>query len=161
MPRDVREVYKRGRSPIAQSDAPDVPDAGDRLKTMIARTDWEILAQQTTEERRRGKRVFLRFPVEVSGSDRQGKPFCESTFTTDISATGCRAELNEPVEVGDTIAIKLIGKFDPNPAASKPQRFQIAWRTCTANVWTVGARKLTEGKFWHVEFPDKIPPKTP
>jgi hypothetical protein len=157
MARDVREVYKRDRSPTAQGAA---DQADDHEKTTVVRTDWEILAQQTMEERRRGKRVFLRFPVEVSGTNRAGKPFVESTFTTDISATGCRVELNEIVENGDTVGIKLVGKFDPNPAASKPQMFQIAWRKRSDNIWTVGARKLTEGKFWHVEFPDKLPSKT-
>jgi hypothetical protein len=158
MSRDVREVYKRDRSPTAQAGAAEA--TGDE-KTTVVRTDWEILAQQTMEERRRGKRVFLRFPVEVSGTNREGKPFSESTFTTDISATGCRVELNAIVESGDTVGIKLVGKFDPNPAASKPQMFQIAWRKRTDNIWTVGARKLTEGKFWHVEFPDKPPTKIP
>jgi hypothetical protein len=157
MARDVREVYKRDRSPTAQGAA---DQADDHEKTTVVRTDWEILAQQTMEERRRGKRVFLRFPVEVSGTNRAGKPFVESTFTTDISATGCRVELNKIVENGDTVGIKLVGKFDPNPAASKPQMFQIAWRKRSDNIWTVGARKLTEGKFWHVEFPDKLPSKT-
>jgi hypothetical protein len=157
MSRDVREVYKRDRSLTAQDAA---VEAGDLDKSTVVRTDWEILAQQTMEERRRGKRVFLRFPVQVSGTNREGKPFNESTFTTDISATGCRVELKAIVESGDTIGIKLVGKFDPNPAASKPQMFQIAWRKRTDNIWTVGARKLTEGKFWHVEFPDKLPVKT-
>lgn len=157
MPRDTREVYKRGRMPISQADVVD-PDR--REPKPIARSDWEILAQQTTEERRRGKRVNLRFPVEVSGTNGDGKLFCESTFTTDISATGCRVVLNEVVESGDVVSIKLAGKLEPNPAASKPQMFQIAWRIRKDNVWTVGARKLTEGKFWHVDFPEKFPLKT-
>jgi PilZ domain-containing protein len=156
MPRDGREIYKRARLPIGHT-AP--IDTGHRVNRTGVQTDWEILAQQTAEERRKGKRVNLRYPVEVSGSDRAGKPFRELTYTTDISAKGCRIALDEFVNRGDIIAIRLLLHPKSDAPPSKPQLFRIAWRAFRDRLWMIGAMKLTDDKMWHVEFPDKLPIK--
>ncbi|MGB6431868.1 MAG: PilZ domain-containing protein [Candidatus Acidiferrales bacterium] len=139
----------------------DLRDHSKGGKTAMSSADWETLVSEIVSDRRMAKRVNLRYPVEISGFDRAGKLFCEKTFTTDISATGCRAVLQEPLERGDTISIKLLGKLDPDPAAAVPQMFQIAWRAYKEGVWMVGALKLTEDKLWHVDFPKKSQFKDP
>ena|ERR1700691_3931521 len=154
MSRNAREVYKRGRTEIEQ---PDGAETGEPATIAAAQTDWEILAQQTVDERRKEKRVNLRFPVQVSGFTSTGKLFCKNTYTTDISATGCRVVLDEVVARGDMIGIKLLIKAEPGAPITKPQMFQILWRARKDNVWMVGALKMTEDKFWQVEFPDKSP----
>jgi hypothetical protein len=154
MTRDIRDVYKRGRPPIAHDEPVEVINDE---KPATSQTDWEILAQQTIDERRKERRVNLRFPVQVSGFSNDGKLFCKNTFTTDISATGCRVELEELVERGDTIGIRLLVNASPDAPVSKPQMFQILWRARRENIWMVGALKLSEDKFWHVEFPEKSP----
>ena len=154
MSRNAREVYKRGRTEIEQ---PDGAETGEPATIAAAQTDWEILAQQTVDERRKEKRVNLRFPVQVSGFTTTGKLFCKNTYTTDISATGCRVVLDEVVERGDMIGLKLLIKAEPGAPITKPQMFQILWRARKDNVWMVGALKMTEDKFWQVEFPDKSP----
>jgi hypothetical protein len=154
MSRNAREVYKRGRPEIEQPDGAETPEPA---TIAAAQTDWEILAQQTVDERRKEKRVNLRFPVQVSGFTSTGKLFCKNTYTTDISATGCRVVLDEVVARGDMIGIKLLIKAEPGAPITKPQMFQILWRARKDNVWMVGALKMTEDKFWQVEFPDKSP----
>ena len=157
MARDAREVTKRDKTSIAQADPSEPGEARDHEKNAPAQTDWEILAQQTVDERRKEKRVNLRFPVQVSGFTTTGKLFCKNTYTTDISATGCRVVLDEVVERGDMIGLKLLIKAEAGVPIIKPQMFQILWRARKDNVWMVGALKLTEDKFWQVEFPDKSP----
>ena len=41
-------------------------------------------------DRRKAKRLFLNFSVEISGVDEKGQPFTDRTKTDDISATGCQ-----------------------------------------------------------------------
>jgi len=101
--------------------------------------------------------VNLRFPVQVSGFTGTGKLFCKNTYTTDISATGCRVILDEVVARGDTIGLKLLIKAEPGAPIVKPQMFQILWRARKDGVWMVGALKLTDDKFWMVDFPEKSP----
>jgi len=154
MSKNAREVYKRGQAEIEQLDRAETGEPG---KIAAAQTEWEILAQQTIDERRKEKRVNLRFPVQVSGFTSTGKLFCKNTYTTDVSATGCRVVLDEVVACGDMIGIKLLIKAEPGAPIIKPQMFQILWRARKDNVWMVGALKMTEDKFWMVEFPDKSP----
>ena len=154
MRRDARHVAKHDKTPIAQADP---ADAGDHGKTATAQTDWNVLAQQTIDERRKEKRVNLRFPVQVSGFTGTGKLFCKNTYTTDISATGCRVILDEVVARGDTIGLKLLIKAEPGAPIVKPQMFQILWRARKDGVWMVGALNLTDDKFWMVDFPEKSP----
>lgn len=128
-------------------------------ETPLTITDWESLTAEVVTDRRRGKRVNLRFPVEISGLNHDGKSFCEHTHTTNISASGCRAELNEVVERGDLVSIKLVVRSDPGLVVCQAQQFRIVWRERRNNVWTVGALKLTAEQLWHVAFPDKPPLK--
>jgi hypothetical protein len=95
--------------------------------------------------------------VQVSGFTGTGKLFCKNTYTTDISATGCRVILDEVVARGDTIGLKLLIKAEPGAPIVKPQMFQILWRARKDGVWMVGALKLTDDKFWMVDFPEKSP----
>jgi hypothetical protein len=132
----------------------DESDVAKRTVMAMPHTDWEFIARETVSNRRRGKRVNLRYPVEVTGFDRAGKLFCENTVTTNVSATGCRVELKENVERGNTVAIKMLVKNSaPDAPVSKPQMFQIIWRARKNNVWVVGALKMTGDKFWQVDFP--------
>ena len=54
-------------------------------------TEWELLSREVMQDRRKGKRVCLTFPIEVSGFDRSGRLFSERTVTQDISEAGVLA----------------------------------------------------------------------
>jgi hypothetical protein len=124
-------------------------------------TDWEILSQEVTRDRRKGKRVNLRFPIEVSGFNPQGVLFAENTETTDISESGCRFTLEESVVRGDVVAIKLRNRQGEDHDAARAELFQIIWRAQDGDLWLVGALKLRNDKFWEVSFPPKNPPELP
>jgi hypothetical protein len=141
----------------ATMDLTDSSNSNDGEKSSRALTDWEVLDLEIAKDRRKEKRVFLRFQVEVSGFDPAGNLFRANGFTTDISATGCQVAIDEYVERGDIVAMKLLTKSEPNAPVSKPQRFQILWRERKENVWTVGALKLTGEKFWQVDSPENSP----
>ena len=120
-------------------------------------TDWEILSREVTRDRRKGKRVNLRFPIEVSGFNPQGVLFAENTETTDISESGCRFILEESVVRGDVVAIKLRKRQGEDRDAARAELFQVIWRAQDGELWVVGALKLRNDKFWEVSFPKNTP----
>ncbi|HYB61917.1 MAG TPA: PilZ domain-containing protein [Methylomirabilota bacterium] len=124
-------------------------------------TDWETLSREVTRDRRKGKRVNLRFPIEVSGFNPQGVLFAENTETTDISEAGCRFALKESVARGDVVAVKLRNRRGENRDAAQAELFQVIWRARDGEFWLVGALKLRNDKFWEVSFPPKNPPEPP
>ena len=123
-------------------------------------SDWEALSRELNLDRRSGKRVHLRFPIEVSGFTRAGSLFTERTQTSDISESGCRFTLNEPVKRDDVVAIKLLRHHDNPDVVSRAELFQIVWRERGGKSWFVGALKLRDDKFWEVSFPPKLPPES-
>lgn len=124
-------------------------------------TDWEILSREVTRDRRKGKRVNLRFPIEVSGFNPQGVLFAENTETTDISESGCRFTLKEFVVRGDVIAIKLRNRQGEDRDSAHAELFQVIWRAQDGELWLVGALKLRNDKFWEVSFPPKASAEPP
>jgi hypothetical protein len=123
-------------------------------------TTWEELSSQAKNERRRGKRLPLVFPIEVSGFTPDGRMFSEKTKTLDISERGCRFILERELEHGEDIAIKLLSRDDPGSPASKPLLFRVAWCMRIGARWRVGVLKLQSKNIWHVAFPpEKLPEK--
>ncbi len=126
---------------------------------MRAETDWEELSQEALKDRRKGKRVPLAFPIEVSGFDSTGRLFAEYTTTSNISESGCRFQVQTQLERGDIVAIKLLSRRNDLAPASKPLLFQIAWVTQEAEGWTAGALQLESENLWHMAFPSSNLPK--
>ena len=124
--------------------------------------NWDELLQGVVDDRRRGKRLLLTYPIEISGTDRQGRTFAERTRTLDISESGCRIVTNAPLAPGDVISIRLLvpdGVDDPQEKTVCP--FEVIWVEHFDSGWTAGTQKLAGNKPWKVTFPpDKEPPKT-
>ncbi len=124
-------------------------------------TDWELLSREVMQDRRKGKRVCLNFPIEVSGFDRSGRLFSERTVTQDISEAGCRFKLKTKAERGDVVAVKLLSRRErPGPPA-RPLLFQIVWIKRDAEAWIAGALKLQPEDLWHMDFPPGNHPNGP
>ena len=106
-------------------------------------------------ERRRRKRLFLSFPIEISGIDKHGRKFVERTKTEDISEAGCRMNVKSPLRSGDFVDIKLV----PPPAVraedGNSMRFQIVWVQPVDEGWTIGVQKVDKDKMWKVTFPHR------
>ncbi len=121
-------------------------------------TNWEELSNQARTERRRGKRVPLVFPIEVSGFTSEGRMFSEKTKTLDISERGCRFILERELQCGEDVAIKLLSRDDPSSPASTPLLFRVVWCMQIGARWRVGVLKLQSKNIWHVAFPpEKLP----
>jgi hypothetical protein len=111
---------------------------------------------ESTVDRRKAKRLFLHFPVEVSGVDRAGQPFVERTKTDEISDRGCRLVLTIPVTRGDIVDIRPTNPPGTRFPEERAQQFEVMWVHPTKAGWSIGARKVLNSKMWKVSFP---PPK--
>jgi len=121
---------------------------------MGSQANWkEFTTEETTKERRRGRRARLVLPIEVSGIDEAEEIFCERTFTNDISEKGCSFHVSHSLEPGDMVAIKLLAGPDPHSPENKPLLFQICWIAHEKYGWMVGVLKLHGENFWPAVFP--------
>jgi hypothetical protein len=112
----------------------------------------ENVTPKTEEHKRRSERVLLRIPIEVKGTDAEGKPFTEKTFTLVINRHGARIALNTPVQAEARITIT-----NRQSAMSCP--FRVVGRTSKSlgegPEW--GVECLQPGvNFWGISFPEKV-----
>src|ERR1700686_2128515 len=113
------------------------------------------VAIESAFDRRKAKRLFLNFSVELSGVDRAGQPFMERTKTEDMGETGCRLITSVPVSRGDIVDIRLTIPPGTNLPEETAKQFEIMWVHPIRAGWSVGARKVADGKIWKVSFPQQ------
>ena len=111
------------------------------------------LPGESAKERRRGKRLYLNYSIEMSGIDYNGQPFIERTKTENISDTGCRIRTEVHLKAGDTVDVRLILPEDAKPSTEEARRFMVMWVARRPSGWSIGARMVQPGKFWKVTFP--------
>ncbi len=114
-----------------------------------------------TIDRRRGKRLFLNYSVEISGVDEEGRTFVERTRTEDISDTGSRFHTHVPLRCGERLEIKVIPPAGLNFTEEPAQQFEVMWVEEDDKGWNIGVRKSTKGRIWKVTFPPPKPPHDP
>jgi len=107
---------------------------------------------KSEERKRRSERVLLRIPIEVKGTDAEGKPFTEKTHTLVINRHGARIALKAPLKPEARITIT-----NRQSAMSCP--FRVVGRTGKSlgegPEW--GVECLEPGvDFWGISFPDKV-----
>ena len=108
-------------------------------------------------DRRRCQRLHLSFPIQVSGTDTAGQPFCERTVTGDVSDEGCSFEFLREVRCGDTLRIKLVPRKGVEAGSGHTLLFEVAWVETSEWGWAIGACKLQPENIWHMAFPQKDP----
>jgi hypothetical protein len=118
----------------------------------LSRAMSEQVTSKTEEHKRRSERVLLRIPIEVKGTNAEGKPFTEKTFTLVINRHGARIALKTPVEAEARVIIT-----NRQSATSCP--FRVVGRTSKSlgegPEW--GVECLQPGvNFWGISFPEKV-----
>jgi hypothetical protein len=121
-----------------------------------AKTDWKSLAHEATEDRRKGKRINLRFEIEVSGKDSKGADYRLDTFTRDVSEKGCCFTSPREMALGESISMGVIHRNSKSAVEiMTPVGFTIAWVVRDKTMWIVGAEITEVAKPWGVSFPQK------
>ena len=116
--------------------------------------DLEDFHHESSLDRRREARLTIRFPIEVSGFDREGKFFSERTTTDDISEHGCRFQLRAELDPSTVVAVKVISPDGPISETAKLILYQIARVQKSDDGMMIGAAKLQSDNIWCVTFPD-------
>jgi PilZ domain-containing protein len=106
-------------------------------------------------ERRTESRILVHMPVEVTEVDGDGQPFVDRTFIEDVSDFGCRFSTCGPVKKGDTVAVKILGRYGNNLADEKAHLYEIMWVAVKDRGSTVGARLLEGEKLAKADFPGR------
>lgn len=127
---------------------------GERMDETQITSGWNGHSDDANLDRRREQRLSLRFPVEVSGFDREGKFFTERTTTEDISEHGCRFCLKVELEPNAVVALKLINPPGPLSNTERIVLYQTARVEKTEEGLIVGAAKLQSENMWCVSFPE-------
>ena len=104
-------------------------------------------------ERRTERRVLVHVPVEVTEIDGEGRPITERTFIEDVSDFGCRFTTGGPVKQGDTVALRILGRYGNNLPDEDSRLYEIMWVAPKDQRFTVGARLLQGEKLANAKFP--------
>jgi hypothetical protein len=117
----------------------------------------ENVTPKSEERKRRSERVLLRIPIEVTGTDAEGKPFREKTFTLVINRHGARIALKAAVQPEARITIT-------NRQMARSSPFRVVGRTSKSlgegPEW--GVECLEPGvNFWGISFPEKVTAPAP
>jgi Tfp pilus assembly protein PilZ len=107
--------------------------------------------------RRRSKRPLLRIPIEVRGTDVNGRSFTETTQTVVVNRNGARVSLKNSLMPGERITIT-------NLQREESCAFRVVERTATTygNQAEWGVECLdTARNFWGVYFPEIAPGAAP
>jgi len=104
-------------------------------------------------EHRAEKRVLVNVPVEVTEIDGEGQPVTERTVIEDVSDFGCRFSTHGPVKQGDTISVKVLGRYGNNLQNEAPRLYEIIWVAPKDHGFTVGVRLLQGEKLANAKFP--------
>jgi hypothetical protein len=104
-------------------------------------------------EHRSEKRVLVNVPVEVTEIDGEGHVFTEHTFIEDVSDFGCRFSTRGPVKQGDTVSVKVLGRYGNNLQSEASRVYDVMWVASKDHASTVGAWLLQGEKLANAKFP--------
>ena len=104
-------------------------------------------------ERRCGRRIPLRFHVDVSGIGPDGIPYCHRAAAFDVSDRGCQIRLRQEIRSGDTLALRVVRRRDPAADQEAPFLYQVAWVKTANGLWVAGLEALEPGNPWRIAFP--------
>jgi len=114
---------------------------------MSAPTTWRNIIEEVQADRRRGKRIGMRFRVTIRGIS-EGQYFAEETHTVNVSEHGCCIETKHHMNVGDVISLEVRGRVHLGP-----NTFEIMHITRQEGNWVLGARLMETANVWGMSFP--------
>jgi hypothetical protein len=104
-------------------------------------------------ERRTERRILVHVPIEVTEIDIEGRAVAGRTFIEDVSDFGRRFTTGGPVKQGDTVALKILGRYGIVLSDEGPRLYEIMWVAPKHHGHTVGARLIQGDKLARVKFP--------
>ncbi len=123
---------------------------------MTVQINWASLSSETLEDRRDGKRISLRFGLEVSGTDAAGAVFHVHGRTRNVSHHGCCFEVARPIVQGEKLELKVIRHNSAGEEEStEALPFRMQWVVKESELWVAGAEMVKPEAPWGISFPEK------
>jgi PilZ domain len=97
----------------------------------------EMSVQASPVERRREKRVQVRLPVEIRGTDRSGARFDETTTSENLCRGGVAFTLSRELDLGAMLDISI-----PLPRGSQQGDNDFATRGEVRHVYVAGSNRI-------------------
>jgi hypothetical protein len=97
----------------------------------------EMSVQPTPFERRREKRVQVHLPVEIRGTDRDGRRFDETTTSENLCRGGVAFTLSRELDLGAMLDISI-----PLPRGSQKSDADFATRGQVRHVYMAGSSRV-------------------
>jgi len=107
-------------------------------------------------ERQSEPRYPLAVHIEVDGIDRRGQPFCEKTFTINVSHRGCRFMLRRELAKDSIIAIRVASTISGDPVDSPLVMFQVMYTKHEEDGWVMGVWTLQSDVEWCADIPERV-----
>jgi hypothetical protein len=106
-------------------------------------------------ERQSEPRYPLAVHIEVDGIDRCGQPFCEKTFTINVSHRGCRFMLHRELAKDSIVAIRVVSTLSGDPPHPQFVMFQIMYTKQEKEGWVMGGWTLQPDIEWCSDIPKR------
>lgn len=108
---------------------------------------------ENPQARRRTRRPLLRIPIEVEGTNADGQPFTEDSYTLVVNRNGARIALKNSLKPGDRITITNTQREESCPFRVVERADSIA---SDHTEWGVECLE-PQRNFWGVYFPERPP----
>ncbi|HEV2350176.1 MAG TPA: PilZ domain-containing protein [Terriglobia bacterium] len=120
----------------------------------MADSDPKLATRKMSPLLRRSDRVALSVPIQVQGTDAEGKPFDERTQTLVISRYGALIILPRPLAPGQQLSVRCLGTDRVSPAVvveqvegqHKGTLYGVELLSPDANVWEIHFPPITESE---------------
>lgn len=111
--------------------------------------NWQSLVEEVHDDRRRGVRVGIVYPITIRGIS-EGQYFAEETRTLNVSEEGCCFESAHQLKKGDVVSLEVRKRVHLGP-----RTFQIAHVERRGELCIAGAILMESGDVWGISFPRK------
>jgi hypothetical protein len=126
---------------------------------MNVRIDWAELSEEALADRRKGKRIKLRYELDVTGEGADGEAYLMKAWTRDVSEVGCCFEIARTMIRGEIVSMRVKRKNHLGiPESTYPVAFHIMWAKQENELCIVGAEMVAPEGPWGLAFPPKVVP---
>src|SRR5690242_8494814 len=120
----------------------------------MADSESKASTRKTSPVFRRSDRVALSVPIQVQGTDKEGKNFDERTQTLVISRYGALILLPRPLAPGQQLMVRCLGTGRESPAVvvdevegiDKGNLYGVELLSPDANIWEIHFPPITESE---------------
>ena len=111
--------------------------------------NWQSLLEEVHDDRRKGVRVGIIYPVTIRGIS-EGQYFAEETRTLNVSEEGCCFESKHRLQKGDVVSLEVRRRVHLGP-----KTFQVVHVERRDELWIAGALLMETGDVWGISFPQR------